>query len=265
MTTVYCCQFTLSNIDLKDDVHNIWFIPVFTVDRQFLHEVCGEHGSGMNHHAPAMGHTVTVLDTILFLSFLKMPVVHNEMEQRRLSFIVTPFPCFLLASMIYCRFYYMLKYDFNANFKASPLQLQSLAVNNRRGKLNSQQLSRFPSHKTNCKTIWSNNKRRTDPSGQGADMAFRSVMCAWKWNMVKKHWRRQVTGIAGASRNETIPNKSVDVAFTTTMAGFLSVRVTDHQNILFYWTYVKPTGRTGRPDSGRNVTLEKPLKEYFCV
>lgn len=52
--------------------------------------------------------------------------------------------------------------------------------------------------------------------------------------MVKKHWRRQVTGIAGASRNETIPNKSVDVAFTTTMAGFLSVHVTDHQNILFY-------------------------------
>lgn len=41
-------------------------------------------------------HNVPILDTILLLSFLKMPVVHSEMEQRRFPFLVIPFPVFSL-------------------------------------------------------------------------------------------------------------------------------------------------------------------------
>lgn len=68
-------------------------------------------------------HAVPALDTVLLPSFLKIPVVHREMEQRKFPFLVVLFPCFLLTSVIYCRFYYTLKYDFNANFNANLLQL----------------------------------------------------------------------------------------------------------------------------------------------
>lgn len=144
MTTVYCSQLRQSNTDLKDEKH-IWLIPL---SAQLTHSSSTKYTEylelGWSTMLQEWVHTVPALDTVLLPSFLKIPVIHREMEQRKFLFPVILFPCFLLASVIYCRFYYMLKYDFNANFKASPLQLQSLAVNNRRGKLNSQQLSALP-------------------------------------------------------------------------------------------------------------------------
>lgn len=73
-------------------------------------------------------HTVLSLDTVLLPSFQKLPVVHRETERKKKSpFLVTLSPCFLFVWTIYCRFCYTTKYDFNAIFNVSSLELQSLA------------------------------------------------------------------------------------------------------------------------------------------
>lgn len=175
----------MPNTDLEDAEHNIWHIPVCSVDTWFLHEIHGAHGTKMKNLVPAMGAHCTHSWSGSSPTFSKNISTLQGDGAKKISFPIILSPCLLLASRIYCRFYYTLKYDFYAILKASPSQLQSLAVNNRRGKLNSQQFSALPFHKTNCKMIWSNNKWRMGLRGWSADMVFPSETYVWKKNRVK--------------------------------------------------------------------------------